>query len=96
MSFQDLARRLPHSTFLDLTTQTDAPDDASEEETTGRDPRNTRDPSSGGSFWPQQPDATSRLGPDLVPRSPPVGADDEMSVQGPETTRVPFPTSCCK
>ena len=31
-SFQDLVRRLPHSTFLDLTTQTDAPDDAWEEE----------------------------------------------------------------
>ena len=28
ISFQDLVRRLPHSTFLDLTTQTDAPDDA--------------------------------------------------------------------
>ena len=34
-SFQDLLRRLPHSTFLDLTTQTDAPDDAWEEEITG-------------------------------------------------------------
>ena len=28
MSFQDLARRLPHSTYLGLTTQTDAPGDA--------------------------------------------------------------------
>ena len=28
-------------------------------------------------FWPQQPDATSRLGPDLVPSSRPVRADDE-------------------
>ena len=28
ISFQDFVRRLPHSTFLDLTTQTDAPDDA--------------------------------------------------------------------
>ena len=96
MSFQDLARRLPHSTFIDLTTQTDAPDDASEEEITGWDPRSTQDPSSGSSFWPQQPDATSRLGPDLVPPTRPVGADDEMSVQAPETTRVPLPTSCCK
>ena len=32
ISFQDLVRRLPHSTFLDFTTQTDAPDDAREEE----------------------------------------------------------------
>ena len=32
VSFHDLVRRLPHSTFLDLTTQTDAPDDAWEEE----------------------------------------------------------------
>ena len=57
ISFQDLVRRLPHSTFLDLTTQTDAPDDAWEEEITGWDPR-----SSSSSFWPH---ATSRLGPDL-------------------------------
>ena len=28
MSFQDLVRRLPHSTFIDLTTHTHAPDDA--------------------------------------------------------------------
>ena len=28
INFQDLGRRLPHSTFLDLTTQTDALDDA--------------------------------------------------------------------
>ena len=28
ISFQDLVRRLPHSTILDLTTQTDVPDDA--------------------------------------------------------------------
>ena len=33
--FQDLVGRLPHSIFLDLTTQTDAPDDAWEEEITG-------------------------------------------------------------
>ena len=38
ISFQDLVRRLPHSTFLDLTTQTDAPDDAWEDEITGWDP----------------------------------------------------------
>ena len=80
----------PHSTFLDLTTQTDAPNDACEEEITGWDPGSTRDPSSGSSFWPQQPDATSRLGPDLVPQSRPVRADDEMSVQGHETTHVLF------
>ena len=42
ISFQDLVRRLPHSTFLDLTTQTDAPGDAWEEQITGWDPRNTR------------------------------------------------------
>ena len=60
-SFQDLVRRLPHITFLDLTTQTDAPDDAWEEEITGWDPRSTRDPSSSSSFWPHQSDATSRL-----------------------------------
>ena len=28
ISFQDFVRRLPHRTFLDLTTQSDAPDDA--------------------------------------------------------------------
>ena len=28
MTFQDLIKRLPHSTFLDLKTHTDAPDDA--------------------------------------------------------------------
>ena len=36
ISFQDLVRRLPHSTSLDLTTQTDAPDDAWEEVLSGR------------------------------------------------------------
>ena len=41
ISFQDLVRRLPHSTFLDLTTQADAPDDAWEEEITFWDPRST-------------------------------------------------------
>ena len=54
ISFQDLVRRLPHSTFLDLTTQTDAPDDAWDEEITGWDPRSTRDPSSSSSVWPHQ------------------------------------------
>ena len=34
ISFQDHVRRLPHSTFLDLTTQTDVPDDAWEDEIT--------------------------------------------------------------
>ena len=53
MSFQNFVRRLPHSTFLDLVTQTGAPDDAREEEVTGWNQRNTRDPSSGGAFWPQ-------------------------------------------
>ena len=85
-----LSYRLPHSTFLDLTTQADAPDDAWEAEITGWDPRSTRDPSSSSSFWPHQPDATSRLGPDLVPPSRPVRVDDEMSVQEHETTHVPF------
>ena len=47
-------------------------------------------PSSGSSFWPQHPDATSRLGPHLVPPSRSVRADDEMSVQEHETTHVPF------
>ena len=89
ISFQDLVRRLPHSTFLDLTTQIDAPDDAWEEEITGWDPRSTRYPGSSSSFWPHQCDATSRLGPDLVLPSRPVRADDEMSVQEPETTHVP-------
>ena len=88
ISFQDLVRRLPHSTFLDLTTQTDAPDDAWEEEITGWDPRSTRDPSSSSSFWPHQSDATSRLGPDLMPPSRPMRTGDEMSVQEPETTHV--------
>ena len=91
ISFQDVVGRLPHSTFLDLTTQTDAPDAAWEEEITGWDPRSTRDSSSGSSFWPQRPDATSRLGPDLVLPSRPVRADDEMSVQKSETSRASFP-----
>ena len=93
ISFQDVVRRLPHTTFLDLTTQTDAPDDAWEEEITGWDPRSTRDPSSGSSFWPQKPDATSRLRSDLVPPSRPVRADDEMSVQEPENNICSFHTS---
>ena len=88
ISFQDLVRRLPHSTFLDLTPQTDALDDAWEEEITGWDPRSTRDPSSSSSFWPHQSDATSRLGPDLMPPSRPMRTDDVMSVQEPETTHV--------
>ena len=90
VNFQDLVRRLPHGTFLDLTTQTDAPDDAWEEEITGLHQRSTRYPSSGSSFWSHQSYATSRLGPDLVPPSRPVRTDDEMSVQEHETTHVPF------
>ena len=90
VSFQDLVRHLPRSTFLNLTTQTDAPDDAWNEEITGWDPRSTRDPSSGSSFWPQRPDATSRLVPDLVPPSRLVRADDELSAQEHETTHAPF------
>ena len=78
ISFQDLVRRLPHSTFLDLTAQTDAPDDAWED-ITGWDPRSTRDPSSGSCSWP-----------DLVPPCRLVKADDEMSVQEQETTHVLF------
>ena len=89
ISFLDFVGRLPHSTFLDLTTQTDATD-AWEDEITGWDPRSTRDPSSGGYFWPQQLDATSRLGPDLVPPIRLVRNDDEMSVQEQVTTHVPF------
>ena len=88
ISFQDFVRRLPHSTFLDLTTQTDAPDDAWEDEITGWEPRSTRDPSSSSSYWPHQADATSRLGPDLMPPSRSMRTDDEMSVQEPETTHV--------
>ena len=86
--FQDLVRRLPHSTFLDLTTQTDALDDAWEMETTGWDPRSTRHPSSSSSFWPYPSDATSRLGPDFMPPSRPMRTDDVLSVQEPETTHV--------
>ena len=87
ISFQDLVRRLPHSTILDLTTLTVVPDDAWEDEITGWNPRSTRDPSSSSSFWPQS-DATSRLGPDLMPPSRSMKIDDEMSVQEPETTHV--------
>ena len=76
ISFQDLVRRLPHSTFLGLTAQTDAPDDAGEDEITGWDPRSTRDPSSASSFWLHQSDATSRLGPDLMPPSRSMRTDD--------------------
>ena len=81
---QDIVRRLPHSTFPGLTTQTDAPDDAWE----GWDPRSTRDPSSSSSFWPHQSDTTSRLGPDLMSPSRSMRADDEMSIQEPEATHV--------
>ena len=62
-----------------------------EEAVTGWDPRSTRSPSSGSSFGPQQPDATSRLGPDLVPPSRLLRADEEMSVQATDTCS--FPTS---
>ena len=57
---------------------------------TAWDPRYTRDPSNGCSFWPQQPDTKSRLGPGLVPPSRRVRADDEMSVQEKEATHVPL------
>ena len=87
ISFQDRVGRLPHSTFLDLTTQTDVPDDAWEDEITGWNPRSTRDPSSSSSFW-RQSDATSRLGPDLMPPSRSMRTDDEMSAQEPETTHA--------
>ena len=69
ISFQDLVRRSPHSTFLDLAAQAGAPDDAWGEEITGWDPRSTRDPGSSSSFWPHQSDATSQLGPELMPPS---------------------------
>ena len=72
-----------------ISRQTDAPDDAWEEEITGWDPRSTRDPDSGSSLWPHQSDATSHLGLDLMPPSRPMRTDDEMSVQEPETTHVP-------
>ena len=71
-----------------MTTQTEVLEDAWEEEITGWDPRSTRDPSNGSSFWPQQPGATSRLGPDTLPPSRPVRLDGEMSVQKPETIHV--------
>ena len=87
ISFQDRVRRLPHSTFLDLTTQTDAPVDAWEDEITGWNPRSTRDPSSSSSFWPHS-DATSRLRPVSMPPSRSMRTDDEMSVQEPETIFV--------
>ena len=74
--------------FIDLTTQTDAPDGAWEEEITGWDPRSTRDQRSSSSFWPHPSDATSRLGPDLMPPSRPKRTYDDMSVQEPETTHV--------
>ena len=63
---KDLVRRLPHGTFLDLTTQTVLLVMLGKK-ITGWDPRSTRYPTSGSSFWPHQSDATSRLGPDLVP-----------------------------
>ena len=86
ISFQDLVRLLPRSTFLDLTTQTDSPDDAWEEEITGWETTKHTRSSSSSSFWPHQSDATSRLGPDLMPPSRPMRTDDELSVQEPETT----------
>ena len=81
---------MPHNTFLDLTTQTDAPDDAWHEEITCWDPRSTRDLGNSSNFLPHQSDATSRLGPDLMPPNRLVRTDDEMSVQEPETTHVPI------
>ena len=63
ISFQDLVRRSPHSTFLDLAAQAGAPDDAWGEEITAWDPRSTRDPGTSSSFWPHQSDATSQLAP---------------------------------
>ena len=88
IGFPDLVRRVPHSTFLDLTTQTDAPGDAWEEEITGWDPRSTRDPSSSSSFWPHQHDATSRLGLYLVPPTRPVRNDEQ--IKGKNTKRHMF------
>ena len=50
MSFQGFVWRLPLITFVDLTSQTDALDDAWVEEVTYWDQRSTRDPSNGSSF----------------------------------------------
>ena len=47
--------------------------------------------SNGSSFKSQQHGATSRLGPDMVPPNRPVRSDDAMSIQGSETSCVPFP-----
>ena len=50
-----------------------------------------RDQNSSSTFFlAHQPDVTSHLGPDLVQPSRPVRAEDEMSVQEHETTRVPL------
>ena len=89
INFPELVRRLPNNTFLDLTTQTDVPGDAWEEDLTGWDHEAHEIPAVAVLFWPHQPGATSRL-PDLVPASRPVRTEDEMSVQEHETTHVPF------
>ena len=81
--------RLPHSTFLDLTTQDpDAPDDAWEEEITVGTHEAHEIRAVCSSFWAQRQNATSRLGTDLVPPSRPVRAD-EMPMQEYETTHAP-------
>ena len=80
-----------HSTIRDLTIQTDIPHDASEAEITDWEPRSTRNPNNGSTFWPQQHDARPRIGPDMVPPNQPARADDETSIQETETSRSPMP-----
>ena len=75
-SFQDLVRRLPRSTFLDLTTQIDALDDVGKKKSLVGTREAHEIPAVATCFWSHQPDATSRLGPDLVPPSRPVRTDD--------------------
>ena len=80
--------RLPHSTFLDLTAQTDALADAWEEEVTGWDHeaheiRAVAFPSGHNDLMQHHV---------LVPPTPPVRAEDDMSVQEHETTH-PFNTN---
>ena len=88
ISFQDLVRRLPHflisrhrQMLLMMLGKTKS--------LVGTHEAHEIQASCSSSFWPHQSDATSRLGPDSMPPSRPMGTDDETSVQEPETTYFP-------
>ena len=77
---QDLVRRLPHSTFLDLTTRPDVPDDVWED---GVPHLNQQ--SSSSTLCPQQPRPVPNRRHTMVPPSLPEQPEDDMTIHDSET-----------